>query len=507
MFPIDFLRHAALATPDAIAVVDGVRTCTYAALVERCEALAAGLQATTGKHRPTVALLGPNSIEMLVALMAVHAGGAVLVPLNGRNAKGELDAQIRRVRPDVLVVHKAYLDMFTPIEKVVVVADADSGDPRAMALLEAGYRGQRANWQAELGDMNAIKFTGGSSGVPKGVMQSFRSLNTLVSSVVMAFEFDASDRYLCVAPMTHGAGALLLPTLARGGCIILTSDAKPPLVLDLMERERTTSTWMPPTMLYGLIDEQKARPRDLRGLTHLIWGGAAASPARLREAQEVFGPVIETVFGQTEAPLILSFGRAWDLVGDKRINSVGRVGPLADVAVLDPSGRRLEANQLGEICARGDLLMNGYFEMENETASTIRNGWLHTGDIGLIDEAGFLYLKDRIRDVVISGGFNVYPSDVEAAIAQHPAVSEVVVFGVPDDYWGERVEAALELRAGHSATPEQLITFCKDVVGSVKSPKRIHIVETLPRSPVGKVLRREARVEALTRNTALETNA
>ncbi|MFT3719578.1 class I adenylate-forming enzyme family protein [Pseudorhodoferax sp.] len=499
MFPIEFLRHAAAATPDAVAAVDGARRCTYRVLLERCEALGAGLQATAGKPRPTVAILGPNSLEMLVALMAIHASGAVLVPLNGRNARAELDAQIARARPDLLVVHRDYLDRFTPVAQPVLVANAEAGDPRSTEDLEQRHQGQRSDWQATLADINGIKFTGGSSGVPKGVMQSFRCINTLVANVLIGFGLQGPERYLCAAPMTHGAGAMILPTLARGGCVVMTADPGAANLLDLMQRERITMVWMPPTMLYTLIDEQKARPRELSALAHLIWSAAPASPARLREAQQVFGPVVETMYGQTEAPLIVTIARAADCADPRRIASVGRVAPLVEVAILGRDGQRLPPGELGEVCVRGDLVMNGYLGMPEETARTIRDGWLHTGDGGLLDADGFLYLKDRLRDVVISGGFNVYPSDVEAALSRHPAVSEVVVFGVPDAHWGERVEATLELRAGHAATPDELIAFCKVQLGSVKAPKRVHITSSLPRSPVGKVQRREARDAAMRR--------
>lgn len=498
MFPIEFLRHSALAHPDAPAATDGSRVCTYRELVARSDALAAGLQALTGKPRPTVALLGPNSVEMLVALMAVHAGGAILVPLNGRNAKPELDAQIRRANPDVLIVNDAYLDKFTHDDRrPILVIDAQDGDARSVSRVERAHAGERPEWRAALGDVNAIKFTGGSSGIPKGVLQSFRCINTLVSCVVMAFELSARDRYLCAAPMTHGAGAFILPILSRGGCVVMTADASAAHLLDLMERERVTATWIPPTLLYRLIDEQVARPRALPDLAHLVWGGAAASPARLKEARRAFGDVVETAYGQTEAPLVLTVARTADLTDNAHLTSVGRAGPLVDLAILDAYGRRVAPGETGEICVRTDLMMNGYYEMPDETAATIRDGWLHTGDLGLVDAGGMLYVKGRSRDVVISGGFNVYPSDVEAAIAQHPAVSEVVVFGVPDEHWGERVEAALELRAGQAASEAELIAHCHAQVGSVKTPKRIHIVASLPRSPVGKVLRREARDAAL----------
>ncbi|MGE3703034.1 MAG: class I adenylate-forming enzyme family protein, partial [Hyphomicrobiaceae bacterium] len=278
--------------------------------------------------------------------------------------------------------------------------------------------------------------------------------------------------------------------------VVFAADTSPATMLDLIEREHITTTWLPPTALYKLIDEQKARPRDVTSLTHLIWGGAAASVARLEEARLVFGPIVEVVYGQTEAPLLLAFGRAADMHGE-RIASVGRVGPLAEVGIFDNEGQALPPCEIGEICCRGDLLMNGYLDMPEETADTIRDGWLRTGDIGFLDEQGFLYVKDRSRDVVITGGFNVYPSDVEAAIARHPGVSDVVVFGVPDDHWGERLEASVEVREGYSLTPDVLIEHAKQLLGSVKAPKQIHIVVALPRSSVGKVLRREARAAAV----------
>ncbi|MGC4251268.1 MAG: AMP-binding protein, partial [Sphingobium sp.] len=476
MFPIDFLRHAALVHPDAAAAVDGERSCTYSALVARSDALGCALQSVTGKERPTVAILGPNNIEMLVAVMAIHATGGVVVPLNGRNAKAELDAQIAFAEPDVIIVHQIYLDKISAGQAALMVADGLESDPRSIAEHERRHVGQRPQWTARLEDVNGIKFTGGSSGKPKGVLQSFRCINTVVASMVIAFELQATDRFLCAAPMTHGAGALLLPILSRGGCVVLTADASPANLLDLIERERITTTWLPPTLLYKLIDEQKAHPRNMSSLVHLIWGGAAASVVRLEEARQVFGPVVEVIYGQTEAPMILAFGRAAEM-RDAHIASVGRAGPLAEVAILDEEGRRLGPNEMGEICARGDLLMEGYRDMPEETAKTIRDGWLHTGDVGLFDEQGFLYVKDRIRDVVITGGFNVYPSDVEAVIAGHPAVSEVVAFGVPDDYWGERLEASIEVRAGHDVTEEQILNRCKELLGSVKTPKHIHILE------------------------------
>lgn len=492
MFPIEYLRRAARFTPDHTAVIEGDTSCSYRELLARAEALAMGLRALSGKLRPTVAVLGPNSISMLVSLMAVHASGAVFVPLNGRNARAELESQLEFARPDVIIIHAKYLDMITVRGIPVVVSDGDAGPHHAMAAIETTHAGQRPGIVADLSDQNGLKFTGGSSGKPKGVNQPFRSMNTLVASLLIAFEFRADEVYLCAAPMTHGAGSFLLPILAKGGTVVMTSDPTPANLLDLMEQQGVTTIWVPPTLLYKMIEEQRAAPRKLSSLRHLIWGAAPATVARLQEAIDVFGPVIEVVYGQTETPLLVAAGRANELAGP-RLGSVGRAGPLAEIGIMGPQGELLGPNEMGEICTRGDLLMTGYIDLPEENAKTLRNGWLFTGDVGLMDEDGFLFIKDRSRDVIISGGFNVYPSDVEAALAKHEAVSESVVFGIPDEYWGEKVEASLELRPGMSATAEDLIAHCKAELGSVKAPKQIHIVNALPRSPVGKVLRRIAR--------------
>lgn len=278
--------------------------------------------------------------------------------------------------------------------------------------------------------------------------------------------------------------------------MVMTSETAPDVLLDLIAAEKITTTWIPPTLLYKLIDEQKSCPRDISCLRHLIWGGAAASIARLAEANDVFGPVIATAYGQTEAPLIVTWGSGAQMTGDK-IASVGRANPLVRLAIMDDQGEALAAGELGEICVAGDLLMEGYRGMPEETANTIKDGWLHTGDVGYLDEEGFLFIKDRIRDVVISGGFNVYPSDVEAVLSAHPAIAEVVVYGLPDPHWGERLEASAELRLGAKASAAEILAACRVELGAVKTPKVLHLLKSLPKSPVGKVLRREARAQAL----------
>jgi acyl-CoA synthetase (AMP-forming)/AMP-acid ligase II len=336
-------------------------------------------------------------------------------------------------------------------------------------------------------EVQAIKFTGGSTGVPKGVMQPYRSWATTIVNQIHAFGFDANDRYLIAAPVTHGTSTYLLPILGVGGAHVLPADNKPATLLEAFRTQGITTTFMPPTLLYMLVAEAGGRSEHFPALKHLIYGGAPMPPEKIGRVRAFFGPVLETTYGQTEAPQVVSVMRAEDFADEGNWRSVGRQGLLTDMAIMDPQGAVLPVGEIGEIVVRGDLIMAGYWKMPEKSAETIVDGWLHTGDRGYIDERGYLYLKDRLREVVITGGFNVYPIDVESVLDQHPAVHESAVFGVDDEKWGEAVYAAVQLKPGASVSEQELTAFAKTELGSVKTPKAIHFYEDLPRSVAGKV--------------------
>ncbi len=231
-------------------------------------------------------------------------------------------------------------------------------------------------------------------------------------------------------------------------------------------------------------------------LRYLVYGGAPMRPEQIRDAQAVFGPVLCTSFGQTEAPQIITFLPPGEMHGE-RLASVGRPSLLTRVAIVDKAGNVLGAGEEGEIAVRGDLVMSGYLKAETETRKTLVDGWLRTGDAGVFDEHGFLFLRDRIRDVIITGGFNVYPGDVEVVLSAHPAVADCSVVGIPDAKWGEAVHAAVQLRPGMQVAADELIALVKRELGSVKTPKHIHVFQALPRSAVGKVLKPAVRESIL----------
>jgi fatty-acyl-CoA synthase len=282
-----------------------------------------------------------------------------------------------------------------------------------------------------------------------------------------------------MAPSTY-----ILPILAQGGRHVILDEVNPKSVLEAFRQQGITTTFMPPTLIYMLMAEAGTEREHFPGLRHLIYGGAPMPPEKIRAVQRFFGPVLETTYGQTEAPQIVTFMSAEEFAQEGNIGSVGRMALVSDMAIMDPEGRILP---VGEIVVRGDLVMAAYWNMPDKTAETIVDGWLHTGDRGFLDARGYLYLRDRLREVIITGGFNVYPIDVENVLTQHPAVHESAVFGIDDDKWGEAVHAAIQLKPDQQVSAEELIGFAKRELGSVKAPKHIHFYESLPRSPVGKV--------------------
>ncbi len=501
MFPIDFVRRAARYAPDAPAASDGETTWNYRQLLAESDAIASALQEIAGSTRPKAAVCGNNTLGHLATVLAVHASGGILVPVNARNSVSDAHALIDRARPDAIYTEPATADLFAGLD-VPVIGGAPGIGTWDLAALRAEHAGRRPTWpEVTLDDVNGLKFTGGTTGTPKAVEQTFRCVNALVTIMTLEFRFDSGDRHLCVAPISHGAGTFMIPILAAGGTNRLVPDPSPETVLRLLETGAGTTTFLPPTLIYAIMDAAGERRPEFPDLRHLIYGAAPMPPERVREARAFFRGKLEAVYGQVEMPVVMSVLTADDLADDAHLASAGRVAPGIRVEIMDPDGRILGPGETGEIVGRGPLMMKGYHGMPDETARTVVDGWLHTGDVGYLDERGFLYVKDRLRDVVITGGFNVYPIEVEDALFRHPAVREAVVFGVEDERWGERVEAAVELRSGASADAESVIAWVKREIGSVKAPKRVHISKALPRSPIGKVLRKDARAWAAGRGS------
>ena len=502
MMPIDNFFRLAARWPDRIAVEinDGAdqRKITYGNLAKSVNALANALQTIDPSPQSRVGICAYNSFEHLLGWLATYAAGKIWVPLNPRNGRDELDRIIDLTAPSIVIFDADCDEKFGVVAAHLLAGKNGETVARAnshmAALLVANADMIPRRHLADSDDLQAIKFTGGSSGVPKGVMQSYRVFNSCVASMIAAFGFDAKDRHLLAAPMTHGANTMILPIFAVGGTQLFMGQPSPAAILDAIETMQATTIFVPPTLCYMMLEDDRINDIDLSSLRHFIIGGATIRPDVVARAMPIFNHAMETCFGQTEVPQIAICMRSKDWQDPANHASTGRGTCMTDIGIMDANGTLLPAGEEGELVLAGDLVMKGYYKMPEKTSETIIDGWLHTGDIGYIDDRGFVFIKDRIRDVVVTGGFNVYPNDVEAVLGQHPDVVECVVFGLADDKWGEAVHAAVELSKQASIDETGLIAFVKSRLDSVKAPKRIYITESLPRSPVGKVLRREAKL-------------
>ncbi len=337
-------------------------------------------------------------------------------------------------------------------------------------------------------DIVRIAYTGGTTGRPKGVLLSSRSM--LFQALLSLIEKDWPDDpiFLCAAPISHGAGANIIPTLSRGGTFVMMPGFNVERVLEAIEQHRASVLYVVPTMLYGLLDHPRTRAADLSSLRSIMYGASPAFPTRIREAIDVFGPILCQTYGQTEAPSSITVLRKCDHDRDdlKRLSSCGLPYPGIQVDVLDQDCAPVEQGSIGEICVRGPIVMSGYWKQPDLTAEAFRGGWLHTGDMAYRDEAGFYYIVDRKKDMIITGGFNVYPREVEDVLAAHPDVAAAAVIGVPDAKWGEAVKAVIVPRAGAQPSAEDLIALVREKKGPVNAPKSVEFVAALPLTAVGK---------------------
>lgn len=346
-------------------------------------------------------------------------------------------------------------------------------------------------------ELGFLANTGGTTGRSKGVMLSNGNWQALVSSLVASMPMKAPPINCVAAPMTHAAGPLALASMALGGTVVVLPKFEPGGVLDAIERHRVTYMFLPPTAVYMLLDHPGIEQRDLSSLEYISYAGAPMALERLKQAIRVFGPVMNASFGQTEAPMCVTAMPPHEHIGpDGELlhpGSCGRPNLLSIVEIMDVDGHILPPGERGEIVVRGPLVMKGYYRDPEATADASRFGWHHTGDVGVRDEDGWFYVVDRKKDMIISGGFNIYPAEVEDAILAHPDVAQCAVIGVPHDKWGEEVIAFVEMREAAALDENAAIAFVRDRIGAVKAPKRIEQVDALPRTGAGKISRAELR--------------
>ncbi|GAA3831849.1 fatty-acid--CoA ligase FadD8 [Nocardioides panacisoli] len=362
------------------------------------------------------------------------------------------------------------------------VAATFEPQPLTAALLEPGH-------------ITSITYTGGTTGKPKGVIGTVRAFSTMAQVQMAEWEWPEEPRFLMCTPLSHAGAAFFVPVVLQGGTLFVSARFDPAEVLATIEEKRINSLMLVPTMLYALLDHPDSRTRDLSSLETVYYGASAINPVRLKEAIERFGPIFAQYYGQSEAPMVISYFRKGDHVdedgkpAEARLTSCGRPSAYVRAALLDEAGNPVPQGEPGEICVAGPLLAEGYWQKPEETAETFRDGWMHTGDVAREDEDGFWYIVDRTKDMIVTGGFNVFPREVEDVVAEHPAIAQVGVIGTPHEKFGEAVTAIVVLREGHELTDEvvaEIQQMVKDRKGSVQAPKQVIAVDALPVTGLGK---------------------
>ena len=485
------LQAALKIAADKTAVIDDDRAITYTELHERCRQLAGGLRALGLKQGDRVAILAANSGRYIETYVAVPAAGYVVVPLNTRHAGPELKYALEDSGARVLITDRDPGELAGVVERVVMIPDAYE------SLLGEGEPMDLGVGVAE-NDLAGLFYTGGTTGKSKGVMLSHRNLIANTFHYMVAVPQLREDRVLVMAPMFHAAGSNgILANIWTGGTQIPLGVFDAATALDLVEQHGITETLGVPTMLSAIAEEQHVRPRRVDTLRMIAHGGSPIATEVLRRTHSAFPMAsLAEVYGATElSPLCTVLTGEETLLDSPVGRSCGQplTGDLIDI--LDLDGQPLPAGSVGEVVVRGPNVMMGYWNKPEQTAAVLKDGAYWTGDLGYMDADGYLYLVDRSKDMIVSGGENVYSTEVEEVLYQHPAVLEAAAFGVPDEKWGEAVWAVVVPRAEHhNVDPAEIVAFCKQHIAGYKVPKGIDLrIEPLPKSGPGKVLKRELR--------------
>jgi fatty-acyl-CoA synthase len=498
----DYLDKGASLGPEAPCLTTAGRTLSYFDVQRLSWRVARALDRSGIGPGDKVAILSANDPTAFGCVFGISRAGAVWCPVNPRNEAAENRDLLDSFDCACLIFQVAFAPLVAKIipdlPKLTTLVCLD-GEPPGATPFDLWIGAEAAEpWQAEpADDVVMLVGTGGTTGRPKGVMLTGRNMETMSALTLMSYPFGPRPRYLALAPLTHAAGVLCFPIMTLGGEIVIMP--KPDLAdfLALIARHRITHTFLPPTLIYMLLDHPSLAGTDLSSLQCLWYGAAPMSVSRLEEALTRIGPVLGQLFGQSEAPMMIStlapaeHFRDDGSLATERLSSAGRPTPLTTVAIMDDEGHLLGRGERGEIVIRGSLVMAGYYQNPEASAEAARYGWHHTGDIGYLDEDHYLFIVDRAKDMIITGGFNVYSAEVEQVLLAHPAVQDCAVIGLPDEKWGERVTAVLQPRPGQTVTADEVQAFVKERLGSVKAPKQVEVWPDLPRSKVGKVLKPE----------------
>ncbi|MCV6623001.1 MAG: long-chain-fatty-acid--CoA ligase [Cellvibrionaceae bacterium] len=492
---------------EKIATIDGDRRHSWKEFHQRVSQFAGALQKLGVKQGSRVAILSLNSDRYLEAMFAIPWAGAAYVPINTRLAAPEVEYWMQNSESEVLLVDRNFLTMLdhlrATLPKLKHIIFMDNGEP-AEGLPH--YEDLLADAEAvdaapvQPNDLVALYYTGGTTGRSKGVMLSHHNMlfNAMQGMVVQSYSGD--EIYLHAAPMFHAADAYnAICFCLLGGTHVFTPGFDPKRVLELIGEEKVTRILLVPTMVGMVMSYPELDDYDLSSLKSIFYGASPMPEAVLKAAMAKY-PAMEFMqaYGQTEAAPVLTILMPEDHVPEgersRLLKSAGKAAPGVTLAILDDDDKELPRGEIGQVCAKGDNVMLGYLGMEETTAETLKNGWLHTGDGAYMDDEGYIFIVDRVKDMIISGGENVYSVEVENALYRHPAVESCAVIGIPSEQWGEQVHAVIQTKAGAETSEQEIIAHCKELIAGFKCPRSVTLqAEPLPLSGAGKILKTELR--------------
>ncbi len=503
------LIKGALHFPENLAIIHGAETWTYSQFNERTNRLANGLRRLGVAQGNYVALLMYNCPEMLEAMFACFKLGCGAVPINFRLHANEFSYIIDHCEAKAVITGPEFnaaitenRDRIPGAAHIITTSGADGEFLEYDAVLAAGST-ELADAVVDANDVAWIFYTSGTTGRPKGAMLTHRNLLAMTMNFYADIcpGFGHREVILHAAPLSHGSGLYALPNVGKAAANVIPTlksfDAE--AVLKYIEQYRVTNMFAAPTMIKRLIDSPAVDRCDLSSLKAMAYGGGPILFEDLIQAMEKLGPCLVQLYGLGESPMTITYLSHDDHVPEgndrqmKRLSSAGCARTNVEVAIFGADDRALGPGEMGQIVTRSDLVMKGYWRDPEATAETLRNGWLHTGDLGCMDEQGYVFIMDRSKDMIISGGENIYPREVEEVIIRHPAVREVAVIGVPDPQWGEAVKAVVATVPGTAPTEQELIDFCREQMANYKKPKSVDFIDELPKNNFGKIVKRQLR--------------
>ncbi|MEO8296284.1 MAG: AMP-binding protein [Burkholderiales bacterium] len=479
----------------AVVVFDGGGTVRAGELRDLVSTFIQALESMGVRPGTRVGLLAKNRPEVVFVMTALRIMAACTVPLHPMGSLDDLDYIVGDAQIEVLLFDPDHLQRMATelqarrggIRHLLALGPSQVGTD--LAGLAAGFApGPLRAPDVDGEHLSRISYSGGTTGLPKGVMLTERSQLATASILMQEWEWPVQIRHLVCAPLSHSGASVLTPVLMKGGSLVVLPGFEPVAVMQAIEKHRITSTLVVPTMIYALLDHPRFGEFDLSSLETVFYGASSISPPRLREAIERMGPVFFQFYGQSEAPMSVTVLRRaeHDPTDLRRLASCGRPVPWVHAELLDDAGQPVADGEPGEICVRGPLVAAGYLNKPEQTTEAFAGGWLHTGDVAVRDPDGWWRIVDRKKDMIVTGGFNVYPREVEDVIATHPAVAAVAVIGVPDEHWGEAVKAVVVRRAGAAVAAEALIALVRDKKGPVQAPKSVDFVDAIPLTGLGK---------------------